>query len=313
MNIAFHSNQLSLRGTEVSMFDYAYYNREILGNSSIILARHPEVWKYSHPKAIQKFKREFNVYFYRDFKEVERILDENSVDVFYAQKAGFKDGVISNGRKSVIHTVFQYNEPHGDVYAYISNWLANKYKGVAVPYMVKLPKSNNNLRRELNIPDDAIVFGRHGGLETFDIAYVKDAVREVAKQRKNVYFVFLNTKRFTGDRLNNIIYLEGNSSLEYKSTFINTCDAMIHARNKGETFGLSVAEFSINNKPVITCGKGVEIAHVDMLGNKGIYYNNKKQVKDILMNFKPTPNKDWNAYKEYAPEKIMNKFKQVFL
>ena len=38
MKIAFHSNQLGLRGTEIALFDYAYYNRELLGNESIIIS-----------------------------------------------------------------------------------------------------------------------------------------------------------------------------------------------------------------------------------------------------------------------------------
>jgi len=34
--IAFHSNQLSIRGTEVALYQYAKYNEEILGNKSVI-------------------------------------------------------------------------------------------------------------------------------------------------------------------------------------------------------------------------------------------------------------------------------------
>ena len=34
--IAFHTNQLSIRGTEVALFQYAKYNEEILGNKSVI-------------------------------------------------------------------------------------------------------------------------------------------------------------------------------------------------------------------------------------------------------------------------------------
>lgn len=313
MIVAFHSNQLSLRGTEVAMYDYAHYNEELLGNKSIIIARHPETWKYSHDLAISKFKNRFPVYFYKDFKEVEAILDENNVDVFYAQKAGMRDGVISKTKKTVIHTVFQYNQPHGDVYAYISDWLANKYKGVSVPYMVTLPKHDKNLRKELNIPEDAIVFGRHGGIETFDIQYAHQAVREIAKKRKDIYFLFLNTEKFTGDNLKNVIYLDGTDDLDYKVSFINTCDAMIHARKKGETFGLAVAEFSIMNKPIITCKNGVETAHVQMLGKKGKYYTNKQELSSQLLNFKKNSKFDWNCYKEYSPEKVMQKFKKIFL
>ena len=54
--IAFHSNQLCLRGTEIALYDYAKYSEELLNNESIIIARHPDIWRYSHPLAIEKFK-----------------------------------------------------------------------------------------------------------------------------------------------------------------------------------------------------------------------------------------------------------------
>lgn len=313
MKIAFHSNQLSLRGTEVAMYDYARYNEELLGNKSIIFAKHPDVYQHSHEPAIKKFKDRFDVHFYRDFSEVEPILDKENVDVFYAQKAGFADGVLSSNRKNIIHSVFQFHQPHGDVYAYISEWLGNKYAESFVPYMVNLPDENGNLRKELNIPKNAIVFGRHGGLETFNLSMGRDAVIDVATKRKDIYFVFMFTERFTDKSLENVIYLDGNSDLNYKVKFINTCDAMLHARASGETFGLSVAEFSLRNKPVIThAGPQFETAHLQMLGNKAILYTNLEQLVDLLNNFK-VEDKDWNAYRQYNPENIMKIFNNVFL
>lgn len=314
MKIAFHSNQLNLRGTEVAIYDYARYSEEYLGNDSIILAKDPNIWKYSHPLVIKKFKNRFPVFFYENFNDVEKILDNNNIDVFYAIKAGINDGVVSKNRKSVNHVVFQHYEPHGDVYAYVSEWLGKKYNTLFVPHMVTLPEINENLRIELNIPKDAIVFGRHGGVETFDIPFVHQAVIEVAKKRSDIYFLFLYTNKFTDSSQKNIIYLNGNQNLIYKTKFINSCDAMLHARRVGETFGLAVAEFSIRNKPVITkLSENREDAHIQMLGNKGIYYNNKIELLNILNNFKPDLNKDWNAYREYNPEKIMNIFNKVFL
>ena len=38
MKIAFHSFQLGDRGTEVCLYKYAKYNREILGNESVIIS-----------------------------------------------------------------------------------------------------------------------------------------------------------------------------------------------------------------------------------------------------------------------------------
>jgi len=314
MNIAFHSNQLCLRGTEVAMYDYARYNEELLNNNSIIISKHPDVWKYSHPLAIEKFSTRFPVFFYHNFNEVEKILDDNKIDVFYAQKSGQYDGVISYGRKSVNHIVFQHYEPHGNVYAYISEWLGKRFSSPYVPYMVTLPETNENLRELLSISNDAIVFGRHGGVETFDIPFVQETVKKIAATRKDIYFVFQYTNKFTDDSLKNVIYLDGSENLEYKVKFINTCDAMLHGRTVGETFGLAVAEFSLRNKPVITRLTGNrESAHIDMLGSKGIYYTNEFDLFDILNNFVSDDSKDWNAYRDYTPENIMNIFNKVFL
>jgi len=312
MKIAFHSNQLSLRGTEVALYDYARYNEGLLGNESIIITKHPEIWNYSHPSAIENFKKRFPVFFYKDFNDVERILDENKVDVFYAIKAGMNDGIISKNRKSVNHVVFQNYQPHGNVYAYVSEWLGRKYNQPFVPHMVNLPDIDDDLRTELNIPKDVMVFGRHGGAETFDILFAQNAVKEIVTSRKDIYFLFMYTNKFVDSP--RVIYLDGSQDLIYKTKFINTCNAMLHARTVGETFGLSVAEFSIRNKPVITFGGTQrESAHLQMLGNKAITYFNKDDLLEILNYFRPDNSKDWNSYRNYSPENVMNKFKQVFL
>ena len=318
MKIAFHCNQLSLRGTEVAMYDYAHYNEELLGNKSIILAKNPAVWKYSDQPAIDKFKSRFQVFFYDNINEIEKILDDNNVDVFYAQKAGGKDGVVSIKRKTVIHAVFQQYEPHGDVYAFISEWLSGLY-GKAhgfVPYMVDLPNHNDNMRKQLNIPENAYVFGRHGGYETFDIPFVKDFIGRFIEERKDVYFLFMNTEKFIDHP--RVIFLEPTADFLKKTEFINTCTAMLHARYKGETFGLACGEFSLRNKPVITYAKSMDKAHQMILKDKIFIYSNQLELSLIFRNLetyfsKENLNKDWNQYKDYSPEKVMKKFKKVFL
>jgi hypothetical protein len=316
MKIAFHCNQLSIRGTEVAMYDYAHYNETLLGNKSIVLSKNPNVWPYSDELAIEKFKKRFDVIFYDNNNEIDGILNEHNVDIFYAQKAGMIDGVISNKIKSVIHAVFQYEEPHGNVYAYISEWLSKLYgnRHPFVPYMVDIPNHQENLRDQLNIPKNAIVYGRHGGFETFDIQFVKKAVIEVAKKRNDIYFLFMNTDKFSGDELKNIIYLNKTADMYEKVKFINTCNAMIHARHAGESFGLAIGEFSIKNKPIITCRHSRDNAHIDILGSNGIYYSNGDEVYDILIKHEFLDYKMlWNSYNNYLPEKVMNKFKEVFL
>ena len=42
--IAFHLNHMSERGTELSTFDYAFYNKKLLGNNSIIIANRKKIF-----------------------------------------------------------------------------------------------------------------------------------------------------------------------------------------------------------------------------------------------------------------------------
>ena len=111
-----------------------------------------------------------------------------------------------------------------------------------------------------------------------------------------------------------IIYLNTNLDVNYKTKFINTCDAMIHARQMGETFGLSIAEFSSKNKPVIATKVGKDLAHVYYLKDQAIWYD-ENNLESILTNFNKEENskKDWNAFRDYTPEKVMQIFKKVFI
>jgi hypothetical protein len=316
MKIAFHSNQLGLRGTEVALYGYALYNREILGNESIIISD-----KSKDLGAYDKFKTQFDIHLYDNFSEVVSWVDKYNVDAVYYQKAGHYDGKLVPNAKNLVHTVFQYNQPHGEVYAYISKWLANHMSNGAlpyVPYLVDILRYDHidNYREYLGIPEDATVFGYYGGSDSFNIDFAKKAVIDVARLDKNTYFVFMNVDAFCDEP--NVIFLQGTSDLDKKIGFINTCDACIHARNGGESFGLTVAEFSSKNKPVITtthCTAELsDLAHIEMLGDKAVLYSDYTTLMQILTNFKDIQSsKDsWNAYNIYSPEIVMQQFKDVF-
>ena len=42
------------------------------------------------------------------------------------------------------------------------------------------------------VPKDSIVFGRHGGEDSFDIPWVQQAVVEMAEERPDIWFLFMN-------------------------------------------------------------------------------------------------------------------------
>jgi hypothetical protein len=311
MKILFHSNGLGLRGTEVALFDYARYNEEMLGNESVIVSS-----ANGELSAINKFRHRFKVELYVHPGQIDDICLRNNVDIFYAIKLGLMDGIVSNICKTVIHVVFGVFEPHGNVYAYVSQWLTNMVTGGRFPYVphiVTLPSIQDDLRDKLNIPQKAKVFGFLGGADSFNIPFVHKAVYDVAQRYGKIFFVFMNIAEFCGP-LPNIIHLPGTFDLDMKTAFINTCDAMLHARDRGETFGLSIAEFSIKNKPVITWINSPERCHIEILRESGIYYEGYNDLVDILVNYDIDKSKCWDKYSsEFSPEKVMLKFKEVFV
>ena len=85
--IAFHDNNLCLRGTTNAMFDYADYNEKILGNKSIIVAP-----PGGNLDALDKFKTRFgesNIHL-MNFHSYHDELPKMNVDYLYIIKTFFK-------------------------------------------------------------------------------------------------------------------------------------------------------------------------------------------------------------------------------
>ena len=273
--------------------------------------------KFNDVGVIEKFSKEFSVFSYNDKSEIDKILSQNKCDAFLMEKGGKPDGIISTVAKNLVNaiSVCSVSDIHGDVYAMGSKWLSKitDYQIPYVPYMVHLPDVEEDMREELSIPKDSLVFGRNGGWETFDLPFVKQAIKQVLDERSDVWFIFQFTEPFIEHE--RVIYLPGTSDMNIKVRFINTCDAMLHARHVGESFGLSCAEFSIRNKPIITYEKSPERNHIDKLGEKGIYFETESDILHILKNLDKVEinSLQWNCYQDYTPEKVCQKFKEIYL
>jgi len=114
-----------------------------------------------------------------------------------------------------------------------------------------------------------------------------------------------------------IHFLSPTVNVQVKENFFATCDAMLHARVQGESFGIAVGEFSVRNKPVVTYkGGGYHWEHIKILGKKGFPFRNAPEAIKIIENFVingiPT-DADYNGHRDYAPDKVMSVFKAVFI
>lgn len=323
--VAFYQPFMNERGTCVAMYDYAHFNQTLLGNKSVFL--YDSFDSRNDHNGLMRIKGAFDTfdihcadYTQNNTEEIrvskiDEILRKTNADYIYICKSGYNDKIISKVSKTLVHVVGMVSpsEKHGDVWAYVSEFSSKACSGGTlpyVPYMVNLPNTKDNLRKELNIPDNAIVFGRYGGQDTFD-NWANDIIRSVVNKRPNVYFLFMNTPK--GIDHPNVKYIKPTVELYEKVRFINTCDAMLHVRWVGETFGAACAEFSSLNKPIITDSRSPERNHIDILGDRGIYFDSPNKLFNILFTFIPNYSIDWNCYKEYTPDKVMTKFERVFL
>jgi len=297
------------------MLDYARLNQSVLGNRSVIcLPNHPRI---TQSPLLPKWRNEFPVLLYETPKKLGERLKEEGAEVIYLTKPGMWDGFLVPGLKNCVHSQFLCDEFHGDAYAYLSPWMSRVMTGREesfVPFFVTSLRVQGNLSEKLGIPKEARVFGRHGGWDTFNIPFVHRVLTAHARCHAQDHFVFLNTKPVSGtEHLANVHYLPATVDPVEKAAFLATCDAMLHARWHGETFGLAVAEFAVLGKPVLTFGGSRERAHLELLGDCGRIYEEQDQLKKMLANFQSSPARDC-PYGRFAEEStVMDYFQRKFL
>lgn len=303
LRVGFLNNQIDNRGTGNALFDYAHYNEVILGNESVILSLDTQ------PRDQQmedRLLKRFKYIFTRSSPQTPEI------DFLYHIKSGAKDGFVPLGVKYGVHAVFDY-EPHGDRYAVVSPWMARVHGSPFVPHIVSLPETTNDLRRDLGLDETVTVFGRHGGSDSFDIPFAWSAIQRAVRAKPDIYFLFMNTDN-PGIVHPRVIFLNPTADPYKKRAFINTCNAMIHARQRGETFGISVGEFASLGKPVITYADSPERNHLEEI--MCYTYSNEDELYWHLVEnewLKEDKSEYWTGYDLYTPELVMEKFKEVFI
>lgn len=322
MRIGFLENKLTPRGTSVTLYNMAHYNEQILKNISFIITRPYELVKYISPidvteEAYKKFEERFSMIYYTNTSELEKIVTDYQLDLLFIEKSGsHEDGLIVNNCETFIHAVFDTTSPHGTYYCCISDSLnlISKTNIPVLPYMVEVYDTQENLKKELNIKNDSIVFGCYCGADCFNIQYIQQVVRDISSSGKypDIYFIFMNVNQFC-ESGENVKFLPGTCDLKMKRKFINTCDAMLYGRDGGETFGLACGEFSLCDKPVICRDNERCDSHLLILGNDAIKHKNYEELSDIIINFKNKYNKSVinNHYKDYTPEKVMDIFEKI--
>lgn len=311
MKIAFYTPHLTFRGSCVAIYDYAHYSEILYGHTCIIATPtiHHQSTRDNNIGAFRWLSMRFPILFIDSLDE----LDNSDVDLIYIIKHGQRDDVVFTKKPFVVHCVFDMSFPHGSAYSAVSESLARKFSSDSfVPHIVSMNTywTLPNLRKPLGIPKDAIVFGRYGGMDTFNLQFAKKIISRIVRENSKVYFLLMNTPKW--DNHPQIIHLSPISNQGFKKRFIASCNAMIVPETLGHTFGLAIAEFQTFDKPIICFNGHVwNTAHLDILGDNGVYFQTEDELYARLTEFVPFTSP--NCYRPFHYTRVMAKFNTEFL
>jgi glycosyltransferase involved in cell wall biosynthesis len=140
---------------------------------------------------------------------------------------------------------------------------------------VEGPYTDENLREELGIPEDAFVFGRIGR-DTDDI-YDPINIQAFAQlQDGNSHFVIVAPSDICRADINNLPvsssrfhFIDKTTDESRLSRFYNTISVLAHARKDGECNPANVWEAFAHGKPVISHYGTPFNGHIEVIGNAG--------------------------------------------
>ena len=291
--VLFYNNTLCHRGTSKAIYLYAKslyslssdikicyaFNRSERGNkfgfALHLLDLGVELLGVSSHVDILNISHHFNLIYYVSSSSENELswLKQSASNATLLHQVGFQAPIFCSS--------FQF--------AYTSYWQSFYFtngEAPVLPYIIDTPNKNcvsqADVRLKLGIPREAIVLGRHGGADTWNLPFASKVVEQAVNYKKDLYFIFAGTPQFS--KHDQIIFLNEISSLVRLEDYLVACDAMIHARWEGETFGMACAEFLVRNKPIITWSESREQNHIFLAGRSAITYNNELDLLNVFLN-----------------------------
>lgn len=315
MKIFMDGYTINYRGTTTAIIGYA---EMLAGNGHEIVLGHSEKSIDTDTGLVKKLGEKYELIKYRDTIELERYLIGLGVDASYFIKSGEIDERQTKEIPSWIHAVFPQSPKscHGSRYAFVSEWLSDECSNGKipwVPHIISLAENGSDLRKELGIPLDSVVLGALGGHDSFDIDFTKSVIADLVRENKNLYFLSLGITKFVDE--SRIKFIPPTTCNSFKRAFLNTCDAMIHGRSLGESFGLSCGEFALLGKPILTYAYSPQIAHHKQFGPLIHSYTNKRSLRRQILALDYTPNLQFaeTVRETYSNAAVYKKFRSVFM
>ncbi len=302
MHILMHDNALNERGTTKAIESYA----QILSDArwSVDIAFRSDNSE-NVPEVIQRIGSKFQLIPYREFSQLEQ--KSHQYNAAYFMKSGAQDGKVFSNTPSLIHAVFQEYDPHGQSYAYISNWLARKMKtrrflpsnllrGVRakrlgcinahdfdfLPYVCNVNRLEPFRDGTYGLNSKHFVILRYGGWDSFDIPWVQNELIAFVDSHPNAIALLVNTQPFCNhERIRYLPKFASHSEMEH---LLSTCDVFIHGRKRGESFGLAIVEVMQAGRQILAWSGGTDRNHIDLLKGSGALYADARQLRQKLEN-----------------------------
>lgn len=149
-----------------------------------------------------------------------------------------------------------------------------------------VPDKKDNLRKVLNIPEDAVVCGRIGRPGNFDPIAI-EAYKRVSNERlcDKLYYLIMNPcpeVKVAAQGVKNVIFLAANMDERYVERFFNSLDLFLHYRFDGEMCGSAIQQAMIKGIPVISHRSRICNGHIEVVSNGGYIANNVDEYYEYL-------------------------------
>ena len=345
IKLLLHSDSLSLRGDSTNAEAIATYLRLLCNIDSIVVA--PQSLNNSQIRIDDMRRLNLSVNIYQDQNQLRSIAKKELVTHSYFLTNGRYYNLWIPDTKHLVHAVFNVFEPHGHVYAYVSKWLYNKAtkdrrtreistiraeqavtgspfglsnqtKITWVPHTVVVKQGDGDrFRKKFGIDKRFKIIGRIGGYDQFNDRAAISGISRVLKKRKDIKFVFVNTRPFL--KHPQVIYLDSLNSAD-KWDFYDAGDLFLNGRVMGESFGFSIVEPLMVGKPIIAPDRfrhlSMDAAHMEILRPLSLTYLSSIgfawKVLQIL-DERPDKSSLCSSVVQFSPENSIRRFYSEFL
>ena len=245
-----------------------------------------------------------NLISYASVPEFYEVIKEIKPFIMHRQASGqpempFVTPVVEHVRNVISTSIFGHVDesiPISKV-IYISNGMQHcagvfgpNIRLIGIP--VEAPLSDENLKDELDIPNDAFVFGRIGRDDN-DIHDPVNLVSFAEVEDEKTYFVALSPSDVLKEKadqlgITNIRYVDKTLDDVRISKFFNTLDVLAHSRKDGECNPGNIWEGFAHGKPVVSHYGIPYNGHIQEVGDCGFVTYRMDNFHNVWQNLNPS-------------------------